>query len=188
MLQATGYLRKIKFRKKEYRQALDDSIRKIFLTAMRHWLDAVTHAVNNDFPVQSGMAKASLSALAEYLNSSEVKSIGFGKGIAFSIDHDPKKVIPGKKSRGLGRALSKKNNFLVEYKNQYGTFYWKFDWWTNVEHFIQNDQYKQSEELHLINPTPWNSIPAGNIAFQEYLTKNMNRNFPRIQDYIGWAD
>lgn len=188
MLKSNGHFKKIKFKQKEHRRDLEITIRKIMLTGMAKWLRAVLNAVppaggRSGFPVHTGMAKGALEELANYLNDRSAE--GDGRGVAFNIN--PLVTDWTGKNPAAGAALSKRNHFLIEYRNQYGTFYYKFDWWTHVEHFVQNDQFEADPALSLIRPTPWNTIPAGRAALEEYINSRVIK-LPKIQDYLFWVD
>jgi hypothetical protein len=188
MLQAQAHFKKIVFKKKEHRMAMEAAIRKVMLTGMAIWLRAVLNAVppvdgHTGFPVYTGMAKGSLEALANYLNARA--SEGDGRGVAFGIS--PRVTHITGMNPAAGAAKSKKSNFLIEYRNQYGTFYYKFDWWTNVEHFIQNDSTAAPTGVNLIRPTPWNTMLAGRVALEDYLRTRAPK-LPRISDYLLWVD
>ena len=155
---------KLEFDVVTHRKDVEEDLHNAMVKIITVWTRAALKAVDGSFPVKTGMAKASFSALVEFLRSE-------GKRVAFdfsSVDYDA--VVIGKKSRGMGAAQSKKSNFIVVLRNQYGPFRFTFDWWTEVEHFIRNETDPEAKRLFkLIHQTPWNVIPQANDAAKKYL-------------------
>lgn len=168
MMHASCKLRGLKFTPKEARADAEQALYDAMVKAVVVWFRKATNPTMNPddgFPVVTGMAKASFTSLFKFLKDEE------GKRVAFSIDGIKyEKVIPGIKSRTQGVAQSKKDNFILVFKNQYGPFKIAFDWWTNVRHFIVNETDPNArDKYNLIHDTPWNIIEEANAAAQAYL-------------------
>jgi hypothetical protein len=167
MMHASCSLKGLKFKPKEARADAEADLYDAMVKTAVVWFRKATQPTMNPddgFPVVTGMAKASFTRLHEFLKDE-------GKRVAFSIDGvQYEKVIPGVKSRTQGVAQSKKDNFIVVMRNQYGPFKLIFDWWTDVKHFIVNEtSLTAKEEFNLAHDTPWNIIEEANTAAQAYL-------------------
>jgi hypothetical protein len=167
------------FKSKEYRLALEDALYAAMLKVAVVWVRTALHSVDDTFPVVTGMARGSFINLVMFLRG-EGKQIGFDslQGIQFD------KVIPGKKSVTMGRRQSKQSNFIVVLRNQYGAYRYRFDWWTNVEHFMRNETDPDAKaRFHLIHPTPWHVMQKSFDAAEKYLPVAL-RQMPKIIDYV----
>ena len=168
-----------KFPTKEGRLKYEEELTKIARNAARVWLRAALHAVDGTFPVKSGMARASFTSLADYLNSLPGNKVAFDK----SAGIDYMAVIPGVKDITQGRLQSKLSKFITILRNQYGAFRYTFNWWTNVEHFIRNETDPNAKAIfHLIHDTPWNVLSTASDAVSEYLPKAIENSHKIIVD------
>lgn len=180
ILTARFKIDKLKFDVPSYRKALEEDLHDAMLKIAVVWIRTALHSVEGSFPVVTGMARASFANLVEYLRSQ-------GKRIAFNLLDDVQydRVIPFKKSVTEGRRQSKKDNFIVVFRNQYGPFKYTFDWWTSVEHFLYNETHEDAQaRFNLIHPTPWKVAEQANEAAQKYLPTAL-RQIRKLKDYVG---
>lgn len=166
----------------KYRKTLDDALYNAMLKVAVVWVRTALHSVDGTFPVITGMARASFSNLVEYLRN---PPRGDGKRIAFNqLEGVQFDRVTSSKNITAGKQLSKKSNFIVTLKNQYGPFKYTFEWWTSVEHFLVNEVDPDAKQrFHLIHDTPWRVMEQAFAAAEAY-TPVALRQVPHIYDYL----
>jgi len=88
------------------------------------------------------------------------------------------------KTPEAGAALSKRDNFITILSNPYGPHQARFEWWTEIPHFVFNELNRAPAKLNLIHTTPWHALDAADLAMAEYLTNRLNRLKTQIRPYI----
>lgn len=155
----------LKFDKKGYTQALQKEIDTQIRQAARAWLRAVITQV----PVYSGQARASLLPLGRYLR------------VAIPISP----TIEARKQRRYQGAISLgESQGQDAYSFNHEGYVSSFSFSINVPHYLINEFNVGLGQPPLIHPTPWKSLDAGEIAFREYLTQNLQKRIPKISEYI----
>jgi len=192
MLRARVSLKSLRFKEREYRIALEEAIIEAIIRIARVWLREALKPIpvnefgqqrgaREEFPVQTGMAKAAFKSLAEMLNSQP------GQRVAFSIRPKLQTRRRKRKSITQGELRSKKYNtrrdLVSVLRNQYGPYQFRFDWWTNIPHFIENEDKTADTKLNLTHVTPWHAIERAYQAAADYAPTTLDR-IPQIIDYL----
>jgi len=136
----------------------------------------------NTFPVKTGMAAGSLVPLFDFLRASGKRIQDFRSKVLSQIDVEYAARLLHKKSYPKGVSMGKQSGFVTRLRNKYGPFRYTFSWYTEVPHFILNDQSAAPPELHLKHRTPWNVTKIANLAAQRYFKKAL-RQLPKLKDY-----
>ncbi len=151
----------LKFNAKGYTEALDKVIQIQIRQAAREWLRAVFKEV----PVYSGQARASLLPLGRYLR--------------VSIPIDPVDKATKRYPNAITTGQSQQT---YEFRAEGAVYTFSFS--TQVPHYLVNEFNTGLGSPPLIHPTPWNSLQAGKIAFQQYLRNNLKKKIPKISKYV----
>lgn len=138
------------------RKAAEAQVRQ----AAREWLRAVIPRV----PVFTGTARGTLIPLGRFLK--------------VAVPISPVAIRSGQ-GPDVGAAMTRPYYFHREGDRHYFRFN------TDVAHFIQNEFYHApNPPFRLKNPTPWNAIIEGNLAFESYMKTTLPQRIPKIKDYF----
>lgn len=158
MLQFNGQLQLLELDEAKFKKTLKEALQTQLRQAAREWLRAVIPAV----PVYTGMARATLSPL--------------GRLLRVSIPIHPV-AVRNDKSPSLGES---KSSFNFDTSSNVFSFTWNND----VLHYLINEFNDVSKSIPLKNPTPWNSIEKGNIAFHKYVEEVLPTKLPKMAEFI----
>ncbi len=155
-------IRGFKFSRGSFTKTFNEAIDKEVRMAARAWLRAVMQEV----PVYLGAARGSLIPLGQFLR------------VAVPISPNPN----AKPRAGLGPEEGARQG-RFEFKHLQKVVSFSFS--TNVAHYIFNE-YNEAPNppFRLIHETPWHSFEKGIEAFESYLTENLQKNIPKITDYL----
>jgi hypothetical protein len=144
-------------------QELAQGMARLAMEAARVWLATIINHSSKTFPVQTGMAKASLRPLARYL----------GMSVSITPTRKPYKghSIP------LGEALGGSSPFHKAIPEAGGTVSVSFDWPIGVDHFYWNDFFPHNYGPDKLS-TPWQFIKDANKAYEEYVVANWKKYVP----------
>lgn len=141
-----------------YTKTLDKTMEVQLRQAARAWLRAVIVKV----PVWTGMSRGSLIPLGAFLR--------------VKIPITPVASKPG--MGPLAGSLRSSFNFTKR-----GTSY-SFEFDESVAHYTINEFFDVSHTIKLITPGPYNSFRFGAAAFQAYVTNELPKRLPRVEDVI----
>lgn len=171
MLKFNRTLNVLKYDFKTYSASFEKACGEVFREAAREWLKTL---LATNVPVETGMAKATLSKLGEFLH------------IAVDLIPTSKPTLR-KGYRGIdgwtnipnGRAKSR--FAIMDDKSDPGAALFKFHWSTEVKHFWLQEYFRR----------PGNSQPAGEIRkeyadarFIEYINTNLSRRVPKFAQHM----
>jgi len=148
-------------------QELAQGMARLAMEAARVWLATIINHSSKTFPVQTGMAKASLRPLARYL----------GMSVSITPTRKPYKghSIP------LGEALGGKAPFhkAITGPGAMGLVAVTFEWPIEVEHFRWNDFFPHNYGPDKLQ-TPWGFIQDANAAYEKYVLANWSKYVPQL--------
>lgn len=177
MLSNTATFRKFRFDGKGFRREYRDQLYQLFIDACQAWVEAVLTAVNGSFPVWTGMAKASLVPLAEYLQVESMEPFSLDLSITPHPDSDWHQQHGQNITAGLA-ANKFKITQLGSKDNPTGfNFYY-----TNL---VPHYELNESNAIATVPSSPWYTFPAGQAAFEEYIRDNYDRYVPVMTDYFS---
>lgn len=170
MISGHVIIKKIQVPKKfdRWAQEFIDNMAKLAMEAARVWLSTIIDHSSKEFPVQTGMAKASLRPLARYL----------GMSVSITPTRKPYKG----RNIFLGEALGKKPpyNKIITGPKAMGLVSITFEWPIDVEHFMYNDFFHHPAFGPGVLKTPWGFIVDANKAYEDYILKNWSTYVPNI--------
>lgn len=181
MLSNTATFRKFKFDGKGFRREYSEQLYQLFIDACQAWVEAVLTAVNGSFPVWTGMAKASLVPLAEYLQVESVEPFS----LDLSISPKPGSEWHQQNGQNIAAGLAA-NKFkitrLVTPSNN-GPLPSGFNfYYTNL---VPHYEINESNAVPTVPSSPWYTFSAGQAAFEEYIRDNYDRYVPVMTDYFS---
>lgn len=172
MLGVVGKLTPYTFDEVKFTKTLDREMGIILRGAIKVWIRVVLHSIKNaphtvgdSFPIQTGAAKATIRPIARYVK------------VAVPIRPAPKR--PNLISKG-----ESSTSFNVQDdKTSPMTFEYRFDWSTDLEHFVLNEFNKVAR---VRSTTPWHSTVAAHKAVKIYIRQEVKKRLRqiKIKDYI----
>lgn len=157
MLHTRTRIPKLTFDRAGYTKTLNRTMGQIIRQGARLWLETVAPLV----PIQTGMARASLIPLADYLH--------------VSLEVDP---LQGFKSR-VELGIDAGQGFVLIDDNM-STWRYSFAWKTEVLHYLLNDVYGTPTVIS----SPWNSVEHGDEVMWDYLYNEIPRRLPKMAKFI----
>jgi hypothetical protein len=157
---------KLHFNKTAARLKAENKIKKLAVDAAHVFFLECANRV----PVATGMAKSSLTALADWLS-------GMGRRVTLTIT--PRLHGSWAEARlALGPSLGKQDDFLIIRSNQYGIASITFEWDNDVPHW----QFLElGSNPHGGNP-PWYAITEGIEAAARFIDENAENYLPDWND------
>jgi len=176
MIQIKSGFKKLVFEEVRFRKDLEQEIITILLEAAQLFFIEMINRV----PVQTGMARASATSLAQWLSK-------MGKPVILQIDR--KRFGPWADMRFALGPLSGmqeppgRYGYIITSKNQYGIYRYVFDWWTLVEHW----QYLEDQSHPKVTSAPWHAFSGGFDVFHRHVQSQMQFRLPGLKSYIHFT-
>lgn len=175
MLFASNKLKKITFDVGGFTKTLDMRMGEVVREAARQWLRAVITSVpsarDGDFPVYTGMAKASLIPLGRFLR------------VAVPV-HPIKQYKDKNMTKGIAAGRAPRGGWVRDDHTHPMTFVYSFKWQSAVDHYETNE-LTDNGWANLIAHRPWNTLEAGNAAFRNHVREAIHRKLPKIKNYLN---
>lgn len=164
------------FDEKRFRKDLKDALYQLFIDACQAWVDAVLHSVEGSFPVWTGMSKASLVPLGEYLQVESLKPFS----LDLDIDPHPDSGYDQLRGKTIAAGLSA-NVFKISQlgAKDYPTGF-NFNFTTLVPHYEINE----SSVVPWVKTSPWYTFEAGSRAFEQFIDDNHFAYVPGLAKYL----
>lgn len=163
MIRAKASVAKIRVDRQGNVKRIDAETREHFHAMLAAFLRAVIPQV----PVWSGMARASLKPLAQFLTN----RAGFTVSVPITPDPDAHSHIKAGQNEAAGEALGS-----FKFVRSEGLL--AIEMGTDVPHYSYLDFNQSSRPLR--HPTPWKSFEAGREAALEY-REYVKKHLPRIR-------
>ena len=176
MITVKSGLKKMKFNSIKLQKDMAITLEQIFTEAIHAFMVELI----NHVPVQTGMARASIQPLAEWLS----RQVGrkFLKGVGpVTVPIDPKRTGPwARQRRAKGPSLGKQEPFLNRSGGNQYISNLVFEWGTEVPHWT----YLEEGTNPRVVSAPWFAISYGWNRFRTVTRIAMQCRLPRIQNYI----
>lgn len=168
MLSSKTKLFRVKVDEGKLLKKIDREMSIILREAVRVWLRTVLkvvrrapHTVGDNFPIQTGAAKASLRPLA--------------RSVRVAIP-----IRPAKKRPNLTAEGEASSSFEIRDDRTHPlSFKYRFNWNTDLEHFLLNEfnsmGYKKGSR------TPWNAIQKADIAATKYIQQAVRKRLKTVK-------
>jgi hypothetical protein len=114
----------------------------------------------------TGAAKSSLMPLGRYLGN---------VGITTAVSPRPNK-------RGKILDRTAEGEASSDFEVASSAFKYVFNWATDLEHFNLNEKYP----MPTVESSPWDSLIAGELAFEAYVITAFNTRLPKLSDHISF--
>ena len=158
MFEINGTFQALKVETLKYNKSLDKAMQTQIRQAARAWLRAVILKV----PVWTGTSRGTLKPLGAFLK------------VAVPINPVVTRPDMGP-SVGAGQSefsfLRKDNTWIFEFDLE-------------LVHYVINEYYDVSNYIHLRTPGPYDSLQAGQAAFQAYIEDNLLERTPNLDTFI----
>lgn len=150
---------------KSFKKTLDKDMGIILRNAIREWLRVVTTTIRrapytvggDNFPVQTGAAKAALKPLARIVRH------------ALALGHAPKR--PNHISKGQASS-----SFTIrDDKSDPFSFIYRFEWSTDLVQWVINESNTMNYKFG--SRTPWHAIKKADKAFNDSVRKQVKERF-----------
>lgn len=134
----------------------------------------------NHVPVQTGMARASIQPLAEWLS----RQVGrkFLKGVGpVTVPIDPKRTGPwARQRRAKGPSLGKQEPFLSKQGSNQYLQNLVFTWDTKVPHW----SYLEDDSHPKVKSAPWHATEYASNDFWTIISNAITYRMPQLANYI----
>lgn len=172
MITVKSGFKKIRFEHRRLTKDTSTTLKLIFTEAIHAFMVEMI----NHVPVQTGMARASIKPLAEWLSRQALRGVG-----PVTVPIDPKRTGPWASRRlASGPSFGKHEPFLTIRGNQYGINTIEFEWGTEVPHWT----YLEDGSNPRVVSAPWHATEEGRKRFRDVLAIAMKYRMPKIKDYI----
>lgn len=155
----------------KYTKTLDRVAGQIFREAIREWLRVFI--VHNEFPVETGMAKATLAPLARWLGN-----VNFS-GITPEVDdyyHDVELTIAN-----VDAGEERSRFTLIDDKNHPLNFIYQFYWEESVLHYWHAQYYNSPYNRGIAGEL---LIPDAEKAAITFFNITFPRRLPKLKDFL----
>lgn len=170
MLEVDGNL-EISFDGRKLNKTIDRVMGQILREAAREWLRAILVSVpsRGGFPVLTGAAKSTLVPLGRFLRQV--------KGLDVHPTSDKKHPYQDRRAEGEASSEFQLTQVPREGRSNPDGKY-NFGWANDILHYYINEFYG------VIPSGPWNTLQAGEEAWNASVEEAINRRLPDIADYI----
>jgi len=167
----TGF-KKIRFNNVKLQKDTAIELEKIFTEAIHAFMVEMI----NHVPVQTGMARASIKPLADWLSRQRLKNVG-----SITVPISPKRTGTWARQRlASGPSYGAHEPFLNRSGGNQYISNLVFEWGTEVPHWT----YLEEGTNPRVVSAPWFAISNGWNRFQTVTRIAMQYRLPRIQNYI----
>lgn len=157
-----------------YTKTLDKIMGQMIREAAREWLRGVLKAVpsRGGFPVITGAARSTLVPLGRFLKQVPITVTPVGKW----------------DRRDLGERMQKFE--IKDDRSSPMSFLYKFEWSSDLWWYYINEYNTSLSSVPKgVNPNPvasapWQTLDAGQRAFERYVAIALDKRLPRLADYI----
>jgi hypothetical protein len=155
----------LKFDNAKFNKTLIENLETLSRQAARAWLRAVLLHV----PTYTGEARGSLRPLGAFLRVAIPISPSSSRQAQYAMSHGH--------TADAGEGQGKFEFTIVGAKVS-------FSFSSDVMHYLINEFYDVSDQIHLKEQVPWHSFAAGKLAYKNYINENVKTKIPKLKSFV----